>query len=696
MKRSFLCLIIFAFSVLSGAVHAGEDTTDKQPITTMEEVVVTATKTKEKRKDIPNSVIIIDEIDIHESPANSLGELLVNELGIDLRTQGNYGGAAEEIHIRGMRGNATQVLVNGVSVNSPSLGNADVGKIPLNNIERIEVVKGSGSLLYGSGSMGGTINIITKRPKRDRMDAMVSAGYGSEAAYRLSFEQGVFAWSDLGYYLTANRRETNGFRDNSDLTHQDVSIRLVLDKGDSLDISLYGDYIDRKYGRPGVKPPEGTQDFFISGVKFYNSDAASLLDKGADNDGHVVLQVKNRPTERLSFKLRGDYAYMENYNHQRFNAGGTGSETWTTNKVWGAEGNLDINPFDGITILLGGEYKGYNWKNKSMDLDSTGVELNGTETIIEAGLHTKGTFAEVQYRPWKLFKMLAGLRREDHSTFGHENLPRYGLIFNPFEETALKLSHGKQFMAPTPNDLFWPREDWGFGMGVEGNRDLRPEVGWHTDLTYEQTLFRNMVFLTLSYFDWDMNNRILWQDNGAGFWRPVNLKSYEADGIEVGAKIGALSDFTLYLNYTYLDAKEEAEEYSREIPTAQKIWKTHRATYSPKHQFKGSLVYESPFDLTGMVTIRYVSDRLWYRNETTNWVDYKTVVYPLDSYWTADLKIEHRLHEHWVISLKGNNLLNKEYDTYFGSFRDQTTAQTTVEGFPGAGRSIFFSVAYEY
>ena len=106
----------------------------------MEEIVVTATKTKEERKNIPNAVIIMDKMDIQGSPANSLGELLANELGIDWRTYGNYEGAAQEIHIRGMGGDATQVFVNGVSINSPSLGAADVAKIPLNSIERIEVV----------------------------------------------------------------------------------------------------------------------------------------------------------------------------------------------------------------------------------------------------------------------------------------------------------------------------------------------------------------------------------------------------------------------------------------------------------------------------------------------------------------------------------------------------------------------------
>ena len=662
----------------------------------MDEVVVTATKTTEKRRDIPNAVILMDDADIQASSAKSLGELYANELGVDWRTYGDYGGAAEEIRIRGMGANGTQILVNGVSVNSPSLGTADVSRIPLNNIERLEMVKGTGSLLYGSGAMGGTINIITKRPKRDKMDLKVSAGYGSEDTYVLSAEQGMFAWGDAGYYLTANRRETDGFRDNSDLTHNDVSLKLVYDKGGSWDISLYGDYIDREYGRPGVRPPKGTQDYYISGKKFYNSDTASLLDKGSDNDSHLVLRVESQPAEWLTSNFRGGYTYMKNYNYSRYSFNGTGDEFWTTNEVLSVEGDLDFKPFEKASLLLGAEYKDFDWKNENVNLDAAGVEVSGTKSTTRADLHTTGTFAEAQYRPCKFFKALAGVRQEDHSEFGTEALPLYGLILNPSENTALKISHGKHFLAPTPNDLFWPREDWGWGMGTEGNPDLKPEIGWHSDLTLEQAISGNRVFLTGSYFKWDMDDRIQWADDGMGFWMPTNLKSYEADGIEVGTRIGPFFDFTLSLNYTYLDAEEEAEEYGRKTPTAQKTWKTRRATYSPEHQFKGTLIYEGPSDLTASVTLRYVSDRLWYRDETTNWVDYRTVVYTLKPYWTADIKLEKRLFEHWVLSAQGNNLFDKEYDTYLSFFTNEDTANTTVEGFPGAGRSVFLSVAYEY
>jgi len=85
-----------------------------------------------------------------------------------------------------------------------------------------------------------------------------------------------------------------------------------------------------------------------------------------------------------------------------------------------------------------------------------------------------------------------------------------------------------------------------------------------------------------------------------------------------------------------------------------------------------------------------------YRTETTTYPDTKTVAYTLGSYWTTDLKAEQRLYKHWILSLSGNNLFDKGYDTRIGSFTDQTTWQTSVCKYPGAGRSVFAGLAYEF
>ena len=672
--------LIFMFS---GAMAAEpQNSKDDSVPSVLEEVVVSATKTEEKRKDISNSVILVDSPDIEESPAKSVGELLANEPGVDWRTYGDYGGASETIQIRGMSANGTQVLLNGVNIASPSLGTADVSKVPLNNIERVEVVKGSGSLLYGSGAMGGTVNIITKSPKRDQIDLRAGAGYGTQNTYELTAESGMFFFGDFGYYLTAGRKKTDGFRENSDLTHNDVSLKLVWDKGDVLNMSLYGDYIDREYGRPGIRPPEGTQDFFVGGVKFYDADSANLLAEGKDKDSHLVLQLKSRPLDWLTLNAKGDYTQMENEDLDWYvdsNNDLAGTQMKVTNAVRGMEANANIRLFKGATALVGMDHKNYNWENNSVNLSAGGGEAPASREFFDADLHTTGLYTEAQYRPCDYFKAIAGVRQEKHSTFGTENLPLFGAVINAGDRTAIKISHGKHFLAPTPNDLFWPNQDFGF-YSLEGNPDLKPETGWHSDATVEHRFWKDRIFAFLTYFEWDINDKIQWQPDDNWHYRPINLDRFEGSGWEAGLNIGPYQNMTFALSYTYTDAEEK------------NAFVTRQATYTPEHQFKGTLTHWASFGLTTQLTLRYMGDRLYYGSD-------KTLTEPtgtLDAYWTVDLRLTQRVFEHWLVSLSANNLLDEEYDTYLSPFYNFSTGETTLEGFPGAGRSIFVKLGYEF
>jgi iron complex outermembrane receptor protein len=250
---------------------------------------------------------------------------------------------------------------------------------------------------------------------------------------------------------------------------------------------------------------------------------------------------------------------------------------------------------------------------------------------------------------------LVGLRHEDHSTFGTEDLPRFGLTVNPAETTALKMTHGKQFLAPTPNDLFWPQT-----LYTKGNENLSPETGWHSDVTLEQSRFDDRLFVTGSAFQWDLDDRIQWvMDPATWVYSPTNLKSYEARGFELGTKVGPVKDMTLSLDYTYLDAEEEAQEYGRDVATSQKSWKTRR------------------------------------RDESAGMGTYKTVAYTLDSYWTVDVKLQKHLFDHWIVSGQANNLFDAEYDSYLATFYSEAVPYP-VASYPGAGQSFFFSLTYEY
>jgi outer membrane cobalamin receptor len=656
---------------------------------TMDTVVVTATKTAEKRKDVSNSMVVKDDADIQAAPADNLGELLANEPGIDWRTYGDYGGASQAFMIRGMESGEALVMVNGLSLNSPSLGQADVSGILLNNIERVEVVKGSGSLLYGSGAMAGTINVITKSPSRDRMDLAVRAGYGSQGTYQVSAENGMFVTKDLGYYLTANHLITDGFRDNGDLTHNDASLKLVLDKGAGLKIDLYGQIVDRKSGAPGIRPPDGTADFYLpaTGERLYSSESASLKDHSDTKDIHSLLEINSRPLKWLRWRLAGKYTRTESINESWLNAddpfgtgllAGEGIRSKVTNEVPGAEADVEIKPWDGASLLIGSDYQDLQWDTTSTNLNRDG-SAKGGDTPNNADIYDLGTFAEGQYRPSKYIKLDAGLRQEHHEIFGTEYLPRYGVIFNPFENTAIKFNRGKHFKAPTPNDLFWPEDSF-----VRGNPDLRPQTGWHTDVTAEQQLAHDKLFLTATYFNWNIRDKITWAPNPAfpgpfgDKWTPTNLNRSRAYGCEAGVRYNPDRHLTLEAGYTRTLAKEEVGSITR------------KASYVPDYQCKLSAAYRGDSGTLLSGTWRYTDQRPYYRSDSVTAPDDI-----LKAYATVDLKLEQRFREHWLVSADVRNLMDADYDTYINSFVD-SSGSYIYGAYPGAGRSVFGAVTYEF
>jgi outer membrane cobalamin receptor len=685
MFKRVLITALFMMVMLPGVVWSEEETQDNKNIFTLDEIIVSATKTEEKRGDVPNSVILIDKEDLAKSTALSLGDMLGNETGIDLRTYGDFGGAAEEIHIRGMGADGTQILVNGIVLNSPSLGSADVSVIDLNAIEKVEVVKGSGSLLYGTGAMAGTVNIVTKRPEKG-VDALnVSAGYGSNDTYSIAVEQGMFLNDSIGYYLTANRKETDGFRSNSYLSHKDVSLNTIYDSQTGPDISLFGNYSDKSYGNPGVRPPAGTTDFFVNGVKLYNKESATLLNSSGEEDLHLCLDINDKPLDWLNLDLKATYINMESFNKFRYYSsfpveGLPGAKAWVINKVKGIEGAGDIDIIKGLDLLIGWQYKDYDWENKSISLDETGIEDPSSKTDTANELHTLGLFAEAQYRPNSYFKMIAGLREENHSEFGNKYVQRYGVVINPYKDTAIKFNYGEHFNAPTPNALFWPREDFGFGSGMQGNRDLKPETGTHSDAGIEQSLLNDKLFFNVTYFTWDIKDKINWISDASFFTTPQNMDKYKSRGWEIGSDLGPFYNLTLSIAYTYTDAQEQLSGGVN-----------RQALYTADNYFKSVLQYADDTGFDASVTFRFTDDRPG--NYLMN-TDTKPAV-TLASYSTIDLKIEKSFLKKWLLSLQANNILDKKYDTYTGTFFSKTFEMST-EGYPGAGRSVLLKASYKY
>ncbi|MCP4149281.1 MAG: TonB-dependent receptor, partial [bacterium] len=201
-------------------------------------------------------------------------------------------------------------------------------------------------------------------------------------------------------------------------------------------------------------------------------------------------------------------------------------------------------------------------------------------------------------------KLIAGIRHEEHEFFGRENLPSFGLVLNPLKNTVLKFNHGKHFKAPTPNDLFWPEDDYS-----RGNPDLKPQTGWHTNVTLEREFPGNRLGISLSWFNWNVEDKIVWAENPAfpgpfgDKWTPVNLNKSRGTGWEFGLKYDPFYALGLSFAYTYTDAGEETPALTRD------------AQYVPEHSMKSSLTLRSDLGITATATLRYTGDRKFYKSE---------------------------------------------------------------------------------
>src|SRR3990172_5077133 len=219
MKRSIAAAVLVMSFVLSGNAARAEEPTMK-----LQEVVVTATKTEKDPKDVTQSVTVITGDEIKKSGAVSVGYAVNKTVGVSMREYGPLGSTSNP-GIRGSFYSQVLVLLNGMRLNSPRDGGFSLtdAPVPLDEIERIEIVRGPSSALYGADAMGGVVNIITKRPDRDLAKIGISAGthgYESDAVV-VSGKNG-----DLHYSVTRERELSDGYRINSDMDRQTLGARI--------------------------------------------------------------------------------------------------------------------------------------------------------------------------------------------------------------------------------------------------------------------------------------------------------------------------------------------------------------------------------------------------------------------------------------------------------------------------------------
>lgn len=584
-----------------------EENRDAEKEVPLETIVVTATRIPRSLRDVGISVSVVTREEIEGVHAQNVGDALKEVAGVKVDTYGSMG-AASCITLRGSTDQQVLVLVDGRPVNLPSLGTADLSMYPVDNIERIEVIRGPASVLYGANALAGVVNIITKDIREEPFtEASASYGTFNTRIYRLSHGAKT---GNVGYLVTASHNSSDGDRENSECDGYHFSGKMEYDLGEESRLSFLTGYSWQDKGVPGStswpSPHAGQDDeknWFDLTHKLGLGERSEITSKAFFNRHWQEYKNPDIFTDNISKNYQLGVDVQQTY---------LLSDAHTV--VWGVFGERDEvdikDDIDGVSRIGG-----------------------------KQGLTTAAIYLQDEISLFESLIITPGLRCDDQSEYGSEISPKVSGLYRLTDKTSLRASVGRGFRAPTVDDLYW-REDYAIG-----NPDLKPEESIGCDLGIEHQL-NTKVLGRVSLFRNDVDDLITWADpEDDGIWQPYNVEKACIQGVEVEVKSQFTRQLSGALTYTYLDARDEGEDYNDRY-----------LRYKPRHKGGYRLGYESERGLEANLGVEY-NDSVYSDQANTS---------KLDSFLLLGARISQIVAKDTEIFIAGENLLDEEYEVFKG------------------------------
>lgn len=514
MKRRQATAGLVCVLALSGSTFAAEPET-----TIKDDMVVVATRVPTPRMQIAGSVTVITADDIARSQKTTVLDVLQQTPGLHVTRNGGPGTTAG-VFLRGAKTEQTLVLIDGVEVNDPSVSGreADLSALDADNIERIEVLRGAQSGLYGSDAIGGVINIVTRKGSgRPRASLLVEGGsFGTwKESASLRGSEGIVDYSVSATHLYTHgisaASEADGNTENDAHEYTAASVRLGVAPTDASRIDVIARYMDTE------------TEFDAAGGE--GGDAL-------DNMG---------TTERLFLRAQGSLNTMDARLRQQASVS-LATHARTSDSAWGA------STFDSLWSRV-------DWKGDCYVADdhivSMGAEFEQeaaeTDSLPEQSADTVGVFVQDQVVLGHGVSTVFSVRLDDHDSLGEEVTYRIApVVACPHTGIRLKGTYGTGFKAPSLYQLYAPPSEW----GVVGNPALDPEQADSWDVGIEFPLGSDAGRMEITYFGSDMEDMI---DFDNGF---VNRSRVRIRGVEVLGQMNLAPGVDIQASYTYLDAKD--------------------------------------------------------------------------------------------------------------------------------------------
>lgn len=632
MKFSNTALLVFLlfFSSLVFSQKTIVQKTDSAGIYRLTDIVISATRTSTSTLELASSISIIDSAEISNRNAMNTLDLLKNEYGVSFTTQGGPG-SLSNVYIRGGSASYTHVLIDGIEMNMTNDPNGlyDFASLSPDNIDRIEVLRGAQSVLYGSDAMAGIINIITKKGSGSPR-LTISAEGGSYNTYKANTGfSGSF--NNFNFSLSGSRMKSDGFSaanakygnsEKDGFKRDNISTIVGYNFSEHIKSHLFARYVNSSadYDQSGIYGDDPTFKFDLEELSFRNETEVKLFE--------------SKWTQKIGA------SFIRNLRKYRYD------ETPT-------------NPFSSTSLYDGRKFK-VDWQNNLILFDdnitSMGAEIEIDEAVSEFNSYsiygdfisifpkhdsrTLGFYLQNQFSINNEFFTSAGVRLDNHDKFGtsftYRIAPAYLFWLTG---TKFKATAGTGFKTPSLFYLYDP---------AFGNPELKPEKNFGWDAGIEQFFWNEGISLGITYFQNNYKDLFGFDEN----YKTININKAETKGFEVHSTIRPVSGVDVKINYTFTEAKDKSEGV---VDDNQKLIRR------PEHKIGGYFSYSFSENANANIEAIYVG-----KTDDIDFSTFPSKRIQLDSYVLLNFAAHYKLYEFLRLNIRVENLLDSDYEEVFG------------------------------
>lgn len=507
MMGTLFCTVFISYGI------AGENVGDTLPLYYLDEIVVTATRYEMALKDLSATVSVVTEDDIDALNLHNSTDVLAVLPGLFIHKTSDFGRADVDIRGIGDRGRSVMVLIDGRPVKMGLYGCTVTHSLPMDNVERIEVIRGPASVLYGSDALGGVVNIITKKPKK-QFEGDVIASYGSfnTQQYRLRTGGNL---DRMDFYVTGDYRLSDGHLDNCAYDGKNVTGRIGYKINNYMNAVVTAKYFDGYKEEPlrATDPDTMMSDVWND----YERWAVDFTTTGKWQSFELMIK---------GYRNSGEHEFSDGWH----------SEDYTNGfMTQGTAGLLNNNK-----LTIGGDFR------------QQGGEKIATELQPDTGNWQKNEYGFFFHDEQMLFDKVIltfGTRYNKDEVAGDDISPQVGCVIHLIERTVIRGAINKGFRSPQINELY---------LFPPSNTDLEPEIVWNYEVGLNQRILHGLNIEAAGFM---MKGENLIQTVQNPEPPPMfifdNAGTFEFRGAEIGviAKYENMVSARIY--HSYLDPQEK-------------------------------------------------------------------------------------------------------------------------------------------